>query len=176
VWRSSSTLPYKHTMFFNVFNISIAQVSIWIWSNARYNSRGNQINIAKITNLQLLFYKSKKVKSNQMLVFYETGKPKFFTVVIQPLSTCLIKPNSSCFTLPSMQHHSFLIETRKPLITGILWVLWVFKQSFLSVLTLKKRKNSRMITGWLISRSTNNIITKWNAGHEITTTSNPFQF
>ena len=38
-----------------MYNISIAQISIWIWSNALYNSRGNQINIAQITILQLLF-------------------------------------------------------------------------------------------------------------------------
>ena len=38
-----------------MFNISIAQISIWIWSNALYNSGGNQINIAQITILQLLF-------------------------------------------------------------------------------------------------------------------------
>ena len=38
-----------------MFNISIEQISIWIWSNALYNSRGNQINIAQITILQLLF-------------------------------------------------------------------------------------------------------------------------
>ena len=38
-----------------MFNISIAQISIRIWSNALYNSRGNQINIAPITILLLLF-------------------------------------------------------------------------------------------------------------------------
>ena len=36
-----------------MFNISIAQISIWIWSYALYDSRGNQINIAQITILQL---------------------------------------------------------------------------------------------------------------------------
>ena len=30
-------------------------IRIWIWSNALYNSRGNQINIAQIFILQLLF-------------------------------------------------------------------------------------------------------------------------
>ena len=51
-----------------MFNISIAQISIW--SNALYNSRGNQINIAQITILQLLF-------TNQMLVFDERGKREY---------------------------------------------------------------------------------------------------
>jgi len=37
-----------------MFNISIAQIKIWIWSNVLHNSRGNQINIAQITILQLL--------------------------------------------------------------------------------------------------------------------------
>ena len=41
-----------------MFNIFIAQISMRIWSNALYNSRGNQINIAQITILQLLFNKS----------------------------------------------------------------------------------------------------------------------
>jgi len=45
-----------------MFNISIAQISIWIWSNALYNSRGNKINIAQITILQLLF--TNQIKSN----------------------------------------------------------------------------------------------------------------
>ena len=40
---------------FHVFNISIAQISIWIWSNALYNSRGNQINIAQVIILQSVF-------------------------------------------------------------------------------------------------------------------------
>ena len=35
-------------------------------------------------------------------------------VVIQPLSTPLIKPNFY-FTLPPTQYHSFLIETTNPL-------------------------------------------------------------
>ena len=43
------------TIIIIMFNISIAQISIWTWSNAFYNSRGNQINIAQITILQLLF-------------------------------------------------------------------------------------------------------------------------
>ena len=38
-----------------MFNISIVQISIWIWSNALYNSRGNQINIAQIFILQSVF-------------------------------------------------------------------------------------------------------------------------
>ena len=49
-----------------MFNISIAQISVWTWSNALYNYRGNQINIVQITILQLLF-------TNQMLVFDERG-------------------------------------------------------------------------------------------------------
>ena len=40
---------------FSMFHISLAQISMWTWSNALYNSRGNQINIAQITILQLLF-------------------------------------------------------------------------------------------------------------------------
>ena len=38
-----------------MFNISIAQISIWIWSNALYNSWGNQINVAQINILQSVF-------------------------------------------------------------------------------------------------------------------------
>ena len=38
-----------------MFNICIVQISIWTWPNALYNSRGNQINIAQITILQVLF-------------------------------------------------------------------------------------------------------------------------
>ena len=57
------------------FYISIAQISIWIWWNALYNSRGNQINIAQITILQLLL--TNQIKSNQMLVFDERGKPEY---------------------------------------------------------------------------------------------------
>ena len=53
-----------------MFNISIAQISLWTWSNALYNSRGNQINIAQITILQLL-------STNQMLVFEERGKLEY---------------------------------------------------------------------------------------------------
>ena len=45
----------KDYLIIIMFNISIAQISIWIWSNALYKSRGNQINIAQITILQLLF-------------------------------------------------------------------------------------------------------------------------
>ena len=40
----------------------MAQIGMWIWSNALYNSRGNQINIAHITILQLLFNKSNQIK------------------------------------------------------------------------------------------------------------------
>ena len=39
--------------------------------------KGNQINIIQITNLQLSFYKSDQIKSNQMLVFGERGKPEY---------------------------------------------------------------------------------------------------
>ena len=45
-----------------MFNICIAQIGIWIWSNALDNSRGNQINIAQITILQLLF--TNQIKSS----------------------------------------------------------------------------------------------------------------
>ena len=55
-----------------MFNISIAQISIWIWSNALYNSRGNQINIAQIIIFTIIIH-----KSNQMLVFDERGKPEY---------------------------------------------------------------------------------------------------
>ena len=55
-------------MMFWCFTISIAQISVWIWSNALYNSRGNQINIVQITILQLIF-------TNQMFVFDERGVP-----------------------------------------------------------------------------------------------------
>ena len=57
-----------------MFNISIVQISMWIWSNALYNSKGNQINIAQITILQKLFLFN---KSNQMLVFDDRGKPEY---------------------------------------------------------------------------------------------------
>ena len=53
-----------------MFNISIVQISIWIWWNALYNSRGNQINIAQITILQLLF--TNEIKSN--VGFWWEGK------------------------------------------------------------------------------------------------------
>ena len=53
-----------------MFNISIVQIRIWIWSNALYNSRGNQINIAQITILQLLF--TNQIKSN--VGFWWEGK------------------------------------------------------------------------------------------------------
>ena len=56
-----------------MFNISIAQISIWTWSNALYNSRRNQINIAQITILQLLF--TNQIKSN--VGFWWGGKPEF---------------------------------------------------------------------------------------------------
>jgi len=39
--------------------------------------KGNQINIIQITNLQPSFYKSDQIKSNQMLVFGERGKPEY---------------------------------------------------------------------------------------------------
>ena len=55
-----------------MFNISIAQISIWIWSNALYNSRGNQINIAQIIIFTIIIH-----KSNQMLVFDERRKPEY---------------------------------------------------------------------------------------------------
>ena len=45
-----------------MFNMSIGQISIWIWSNAPYNSRGNQINIAQLTILQVWF--TIQIKSN----------------------------------------------------------------------------------------------------------------
>ena len=37
-----------------MFNTSIAQISIWIWSNALNSSRGNQINIAQNFNILIL--------------------------------------------------------------------------------------------------------------------------
>ena len=45
-----------------MFNICIAQIGIWISSNALYNSRRNQINIAQITIWQLLF--TNQIKSS----------------------------------------------------------------------------------------------------------------
>ena len=51
-----------------MFNISIAQISIWMWSNALYNTRGNQINIAQITILQVLFYN--QINSNQIKCWF----------------------------------------------------------------------------------------------------------
>ena len=57
-----------------MFNISIVQISIWTWSNALYNSRGNQINIAQITILQLLF--TNQIKSNVGFLWEgKTGVP-----------------------------------------------------------------------------------------------------
>ena len=53
-----------------MFNISIVQISIWTWSNALYSSRGNQINIAQITILQLLF--TNQIKS--IVGFWWEGK------------------------------------------------------------------------------------------------------
>jgi len=43
-----------------------------------YNSRGNQIDIAQIAICKInVFYKSNQIKSNQMLVFGERGKPEY---------------------------------------------------------------------------------------------------
>jgi len=39
--------------------------------------KGNQINIIQVFNLQPSFYKSDQIKSNQMLVFGERGKPEY---------------------------------------------------------------------------------------------------
>ena len=58
-----------------MLNISIAQISIWTWSNALYNSTGNQLNNAQIIILQLLF--TNQINSNQMLVFDERVKPEY---------------------------------------------------------------------------------------------------
>ena len=66
---------HEVTIIIIMFNISIAQISIWIWSNALYNSNGNQINITQITTLQLLF--TNQINSNQMLLFDERGKPEY---------------------------------------------------------------------------------------------------
>ena len=60
-----------------MFNTSIAQISTWIWSNALYSSRGNQINIAQITIIWQLLLFTNQVESNQMLVFDERGKPEY---------------------------------------------------------------------------------------------------
>ena len=62
--------PIVSYLIIVMFNISIAQISISIWSNALYNSRGNQINIAQITILQLLF--TIHIKSN--VGFWGEGK------------------------------------------------------------------------------------------------------
>ena len=53
-----------------MFNISIAQISIWTWPNALYNSRGNQINIAQVTIIRILF--TNQIKSN--VGFWWEGK------------------------------------------------------------------------------------------------------
>ena len=55
-----------------MFNIFIAQISIWIWSNALYNSRGNQINIAQITIFTIIIPKSNQIKST--VGFWWEGK------------------------------------------------------------------------------------------------------
>ena len=44
-----------------MFNISVAQISIWIWSNALYSSRENQINIAQITIFTIIIHKSNQL-------------------------------------------------------------------------------------------------------------------
>ena len=64
----------KKSTKYNVimFNISIAQISIWIWSNALYSFWGYKINIAQITIVTVVIH-----KSNQMLVFDERGKPEY---------------------------------------------------------------------------------------------------
>ena len=77
-WKTTPTLCKLPTIIMisaNVtiiimLNISIAQISIWTWSNAFYNSRGNQITIAQITILQLLF--TNQIKSN--VGFWWEGK------------------------------------------------------------------------------------------------------
>ena len=63
-------LILKTRIIIIMFNISIAQISIWTWSNALYNSRGNQINIAQSTILQLLF--TNQIKPN--VGFWWEGK------------------------------------------------------------------------------------------------------
>ena len=51
----SIILKTIHIIMFKImFNISIAQISIWIWSNALYNSRGNQINIMTIIDIIII--------------------------------------------------------------------------------------------------------------------------
>ena len=61
------------------FNISVAQISMWIWSTVLCNSRGNQINIAEITILQfiIIIIIIPQIKSSQILVFDERGKPEY---------------------------------------------------------------------------------------------------
>ena len=54
-----------------MFNISVAQICIWIWSNALYSSRENLINIAQITIFTIIIH-----KSNQSRVFDVRGKPE----------------------------------------------------------------------------------------------------
>ena len=56
-----------------MFNISIARISIWIWSNALYSFRANQINIAQI----IIYNQYSQIKSSQMMVFDERGKPEY---------------------------------------------------------------------------------------------------
>ena len=53
--HDETILRIELIMIIIMFNVSIAQINMWIWSNALYNSRRNQINIAQITILQLLF-------------------------------------------------------------------------------------------------------------------------
>ena len=48
--------------------------------------KGNQINIIQITNLHPSFYKSDQIKSNQMLVFGERGKPEYPGVLVTSLT------------------------------------------------------------------------------------------
>ena len=76
IQRRCITVCFRHVsrpyIIIIMFNISTAQISMWIWSNALYKSRGNQINLAQITILQLMFN-----KSNQMLIFDERGKPEY---------------------------------------------------------------------------------------------------
>ena len=47
------------------------------YGGLQFSLKGNQINIIQITNLQPSFYKSDQIKSNQMLVFGERGKPEY---------------------------------------------------------------------------------------------------
>ena len=67
-WEIYVQIVVVITMSIIMFNIAITQICIRIWSNALFSSRGNQMDIAQITILQLLF--TNQINSNQIKCWF----------------------------------------------------------------------------------------------------------